>query len=65
MLNLPAELIGKTITVVEKTPSVTFADQIVPAAGVTVSVTGNYGYVGFKVKQRLLINARQDAPYIL
>ncbi|OGV72075.1 MAG: hypothetical protein A3K19_08290 [Lentisphaerae bacterium RIFOXYB12_FULL_65_16] len=45
---LPPECRGKRITVVEKTPSLTLhTDKTVPADGVTVSVTGDYGYLVF------------------
>ncbi|MEW6356040.1 MAG: hypothetical protein AB1696_06940 [Planctomycetota bacterium] len=53
ILKLPAALTGKTITLIEKTPSLTLRKaKSVPAGGVTVSVTGNYGYVVFKVKAK-------------
>ena len=49
-LKLPAELVGKKITIVEKTPSLTIhTTKTVPAAGVIVSVSDGYGYVVFKV----------------
>lgn len=48
---LPPALTGKTITVVEKTPSLTLhTDKTVPATGVVLSVTGNYGYVVFSAR---------------
>lgn len=51
VLVLPPALTGKAITVVEKTPSLTLhTEGTVPAAGVVVSVAGNYGYVVFSVR---------------
>jgi len=49
-LKLPAELVGKKISIVETTPSLTLhTTETVPADGVVVSVSGDYGYVVFKV----------------
>ncbi|OIO99051.1 MAG: hypothetical protein AUJ92_00265 [Armatimonadetes bacterium CG2_30_59_28] len=45
VLQLPVRLTGKTISVVEKTPSLTLhTTKSVPASGLVVSVEGNYGY---------------------
>lgn len=50
-LKLPIKLAGKTVTVVEKTPSLTLrGGKKVTGGGITVSVDGNYGYVVLKVK---------------
>lgn len=50
-IRLPAALTGRTITVIEKTPSVAFhGGDTVPSGGPLVSVDGDYGYVVFKVK---------------
>jgi hypothetical protein len=51
VLALPPALTGKTITVVEKTPSLTLhTAKTVPVTGVVLSVTGNYGYVVFSAR---------------
>jgi len=51
VLRLPAELTGKSITVIEKTPSVTLhSTGTVPPGGAVVSVAGDYGYIVFKVR---------------
>jgi hypothetical protein len=50
VLKLPAELAGKKISLVEKTPSLTLhSPETVSADGVVLSVNGDYGYVVFKV----------------
>ena len=50
VIKLPAELVGKKLEVVEKTPSVTLhTESAVPAKGVEVSVTGDYGYIVMKM----------------
>ncbi len=50
-LKLPADLVGKNIAIIEKTPSLTLHTRgAVPAAGVVVSVKGDYGYVVFKIR---------------
>ncbi|MDP6502373.1 MAG: hypothetical protein QF886_02105 [Planctomycetota bacterium] len=50
VLNLPAKLAGKKISLVGKTPSLTLhSPETVPADGVVLSVNGDYGYVVFKV----------------
>ena len=51
VLRLPAELTGRSITVIEKTPSVTLhSTGTVPPGGAAVSVAGDYGYIVFKVR---------------
>lgn len=51
VLELPASLVGKAISVVEKTPSLTLhSDRTVPPGGVVVSVTGSYGYLVLRLK---------------
>jgi len=50
VIKLPAEFTGKKLEVVEKTSSVTLHTAgIVPAKGVTVTVTGGYGYIVLKL----------------
>lgn len=51
VLRLPAELTGRTVRVVEKTPSVTLhTAQTVPAAGLALSVAGDYGSLVVAIK---------------
>ncbi len=51
VLPLPAEWAGKTLTVVEQTPSVTLhTTGAIPAAGVVISVADGYGYLVLRVK---------------
>jgi len=51
VLTLPAAFTGKTLTIVEKTPSVTLhTRRIVPAQGLVVSVAGSYGTVVLKLR---------------
>jgi hypothetical protein len=51
VLTLPATLIGKPFTVVEKTPSLSVDDgATVPHGGVAVSVNGDYGYVVLRIR---------------
>ena len=51
VLKLPAELTGKSITVAEKTPSLTLhTSTTVPAEGLVVSVAGDYGYGVFRIR---------------
>jgi len=51
IVKLPAALAGKTITVIEKTPSlILHTDKAVPAEGVAISVTNSYGYLVFKAR---------------
>ena len=51
VLKLPAKLTGRSITVIERTPSVTLhASGTVPPGGVAVSVAGEYGHVVFEVR---------------
>jgi len=51
VLKLPAALTGKGIAVVEKTPSLTLHTAgALPAAGLAVSVAGDYGYVVLRLK---------------
>lgn len=50
VLALPAEWAGKTLSIIERTPSVTLAEGAIPATGVAVSVTDGYGVVVFKVR---------------
>lgn len=48
-VSIPAELTGKSMTVVEKTDSFTLHNQdVAPANGLLVSVTGAYGYAVIK-----------------
>ncbi|MCD6359995.1 MAG: hypothetical protein J7M38_03960, partial [Armatimonadetes bacterium] len=50
-LALPAEWAGRSVSVVEKTPSVTLhTGGTVPAEGVAVSVAGDYGYIVLRVQ---------------
>jgi hypothetical protein len=49
VIKLPSKLAAKAPTVVEKTPSLTFRPDRT-AGGVVVSVTGDYGYVVFRIK---------------
>ncbi len=50
-LVLPPELTGKSLTIVEKTPSLTVhTTGAVPAGGVVVSVSDGYGYVVLRVR---------------
>jgi hypothetical protein len=45
IIKLPAYLIGKKITIVEKTPSLNLlTDKTVPAEGLAISVNEQYGY---------------------
>jgi hypothetical protein len=51
VLKLPAEFAGRSLTVVEKTPSVTLhTSGTVPKTGVAVSVRGDYGYIVFRLR---------------
>lgn len=51
VLRLPAHLTGKTLAIVEKTPSVTLhTTGTVPADGVVLSVTGKHGYIVFRMR---------------
>lgn len=51
VLALPAEWAGKTLSVIEKTPSLTIhTEGVIPATGVAISVTDGYGDVVFRVK---------------
>jgi hypothetical protein len=51
VLRLPGELTGRSITVIEKTPSVTLhSTGTVPSGGAAVSVADDYGYIVFKVR---------------
>lgn len=46
VVQLPENLIGKTITVVEKTPGLKLLSGLrVPAGGLGISVTADYGYI--------------------
>ena len=50
VLKLPAELTGKTIAFVEKTPSLTLhTDTVVPADGLVLSVADDYGHYGYAI----------------
>ena len=50
VLKLPAELVGKKITIVEKTPSLTLhTHESVPENGMIVSVSNDYGYMVIRV----------------
>ena len=50
LIRLPAHLAGKKITVVEKTPSLTFhAKGTVPAEGIRLDVAGKHGYLVLKL----------------
>jgi len=50
-LAVPAAWAGKTITIVERTPSLTLhTDQTVPATGVVISVADGYGTIVFRVR---------------
>jgi len=50
VVKLPAEMTGRKIEVIEKTPSLTMDGKgLVPAEGIKISVTDNYGYVVFRV----------------
>lgn len=52
IVQLPESQVGKTIEIVEKTPSVTIlSGDTVPPAGLVLSVTDGYGYVVVKVVQ--------------
>ena len=46
---VPAELVGRSITVLEKSDDMTINDSIVSGAGITVTVTNNYGYAVIKL----------------
>ncbi len=49
-ISLPKEFSGKTISVIEKTPSVTLhTSETVSVDGVRLSVEGNYGYIVLKL----------------
>lgn len=51
LIKLPAELDGKKISVIEKTPSAKLLTEgTVPPEGVAVSVDGGYGYVVLKLE---------------
>ena len=50
VLKLPAEMVGKAVTVIEKSPSVTLlTGGAVPPGGVALSVKGGYGHIVLKV----------------
>ena len=50
LIRLPGHLAGKKLTVVEKTPSLTFhAKDVMPADGLRVDVAGGYGYLVLKL----------------
>ena len=49
-VKLPEELTGEKIEIVEKTPSAVLHTQgTVPAKGVEISVTENYGYMVLRI----------------
>jgi hypothetical protein len=51
VIKLPAALTGKSISVIEKTPSVTLTSgDKVPETGITLQVKNNYGYAVYKIK---------------
>jgi hypothetical protein len=51
-LKLPAYLVGKTMTVVDKTVNVTLhGNGVVTADGIRVSSTGSYGYIVVKLTE--------------
>jgi len=51
VIKLPAALTGKSISIVEKTPSVTLTSgDKVPESGVILNVKDNYGYAVLKIK---------------
>ena len=51
VIKLPANLNGKSISVIEKTPSFTLTSgDKVPEDGIKVNVKDNYGYAVFKIK---------------
>jgi hypothetical protein len=46
VVKLPPEFIGLKISIVEKTPSVTLhTKEVVPSAGIDLSIAESYGYV--------------------
>jgi len=50
VIPLPAELVGRKVTVLEKTPSATLlSGGTIAATGITVSVTSDYGYLVLKL----------------
>ena len=50
VIKLPTELTGRQVTVVEKTPTATVVSgNTIPADGLVLSVTGDYGYVVLKL----------------
>ena len=49
-IKLPGEFAGKSISVLEKTPSLTLhTSQTVPSSGIRLSVDGSYGYLVLKL----------------
>ena len=52
LIKLPKELVGKSFSVVEKTPSVTLlSNNIVPKEGVKINISKPYGYIVLKVNK--------------
>ncbi|NTU42960.1 MAG: hypothetical protein HGA78_07890, partial [Nitrospirales bacterium] len=50
MIKLPAGLAGKTISILEKTPSLALhTNKTVPTGGIRLSVDGGYGYLVLKL----------------
>ena len=49
-IKLPKEFAGKTLSVIEKTPSVSLlSGDKIPADGVKINITQPYGYIVLKV----------------
>ena len=50
IIRLPREYAGKTVSILEKTPSLTLhTSETVPMDGIRLSVHGNYGYLVLKL----------------